>query len=215
MIPLAQKGLEGIEGQLQSQMKQLTSADPNSPSGDTAVKHISQQPDRYLATFNNKSPLMPINDYQRGYLSQPPFGVSLYLKPFSPLPPGGCGNLPPQADIEFAWDEASTAERTLSNFGDNTRWKGVTVFYNTTHNYLEQSADGVFQIRKNNAPVVSIIDLSQSYVRLFSRTQSKIEFEDLTVVIGQRSFALPREQLVSDDCGVIIYRLPTIASSNR
>lgn len=139
MIPLAQEGLEGIEAQLQTQMKELTSASPISSSGDTYVVHVSQpsQPDRYLATFNSKSSLMPTNEYQRGYLSQPPFGVSFYLKPPPPLPPGGCANLPPRADIEFAWDGASTAERTLDS--DGMRWKGITLSYSTINNYPEAS----------------------------------------------------------------------------
>ena len=142
-------------------------------------------------------------------MSQPPFGVSFYLKPPPPLP--GCANLPPQPDVDFAWDAASTAYRTPDNFNDGVRWKGVTVTYSTTNNYLFQSAEAVFKIRNNKARVVSLVDLSQSYVRLFSRIQRKIEFKDLTVVIGQRSFALSQEQLASNDCGVIIYRLPIIA----
>jgi hypothetical protein len=178
--------------------------------------HVSQpsQPDRYLVTFNNKSPLMPSNEYQRSYLSEPPFGASLYLKPPPPLPLGGCGNLPPKADIELAWNGTATAERTPDNFSDGVRWKGVTLSYSTTNNYLEQSAEGIFYIRSNNARVVKIVALSQAYVRLFSHTQRKIEFKDLTVIIGQHSFALPQEQLVSDECGVIIYRLPTIAPTS-
>jgi hypothetical protein len=213
MIPFSQENLAGVEAQLQNQMRQLTSASPLSSSGDTYVKHISQPPpDRYIATFNDKSPLMPTIEYQRAYLSQPPFDVSLYLKPPPPLP--GCANLPPQPDVEFAWDAASTAQRTPDNFNDSARWKGVTVIYSTTNNYLFQSAEGVLQIRNNNAQVVSLVDLSQSYVRLHSRIQRKIEFKDLTVVIGQRSFALPQAQLASDDCGVLIYRLPIIGPPN-
>jgi hypothetical protein len=210
-IPVAQRGLEGIEAQLQGQMGQLTSAAPISSSSDTYVVHVSQpgQPDRRDA-FNSKSPLMPTNESQRNYLSRPPFSVSLYLKPLPVVPQGACGNLPPEPDIDFIWDEKLTSERVPDNFDDGAPWKGVIVIYRTTDNYLKQAADAVFQIRINRSRALSVFDLSQSYLRLFSRTQEKIEFTDLTVFIGQHPFPLSKEQLVSNECGVIILHLPTL-----
>jgi hypothetical protein len=153
---------------------------------------------------------MPSDEYQRDYLSRPPFSVSLYLKPLPVIPHGACGNLPPEPDIEFNWDERSTSERAPNNFDDGARWKGITLFYSTTDDYLTQAADAVFQIRTNNSRAASLFDLSQSYVRLFSRTQEKIEFKDLTISIGQHPFPLSKEQLVSNECGVIIKRFPMI-----
>jgi hypothetical protein len=214
---LAQRGLEGIEAQLQGHMAQLTSTAPISSSSDTYVVHVSQpgQPDRRQAGFDSKSPLMPTNEYQRDYLSRPPFSVSLYLTPLPAVPQGACGNLPPEPDIEFIWDERSTSERVPDNFDDGARWKGITLFYRTTDDYLKQAADAVFQIRVNRSRAVSVFDLSQSYVRLFSRTQQKIEFTDLTVFIGQHQFPLSKEQLVSNECGVIILGLPTITPTKK
>jgi len=198
-------------------MGQLTSTAPISSSSGTYVAHVSQpgQPDRRMAEFDRKSPLMPANDYQRDYLSRPPFSVSLYLKPLPAVPQGACGNVPPEPDIEFTWDETSTSERVPDNFEDGARWKGITLFYQTTDDYLKQAADAVFQIRTNRSRSVSVFDLSQSYVRLFSRTQQKIEFTDLTVFIGQHQFPLSKEQLVSNECGVIILGLPTITSTKK
>ena len=150
---------------------------------------------------------MPASEYQRGFLSRPPFSVSLYLKQPQPLPPGGCSNLPPKPDIEFSWDEASTAERTPDNYDETTRWKGITLFFDTTTNYLRQSADRIFRIRNNNAHVVSVLNLSRSYPGCFLEHNMRLSSRDLTIVIGQRSFVLPQGQLSSDACGIIIYRL--------
>jgi hypothetical protein len=123
--------------------------------------------------------------------------------------------MPPEPDIDFIWDEKSTSERVPDNFGDGAPWKGITLFYRTTDNYLRQAADAVFQIRINRSQAASVFDLSQSYVRLYSRMQEKIEFTDLTVFIGQRPFPLSEEQLVSNECGVIILHLPTITPANK
>lgn len=198
---------------MQSQMKQLNATAPVSSSGDTYAVHVSQPPDRYFVRFNNKSPLMPANEYQRSVLSQPPFGVSLYLRRPPPLP--GCGNVPAQADIEFAWDEAATAERIPDNSNNDPRWKGVTTFFNSNENYLQQTAEGIFRIYSNHAQVVSISEASHSYLRLFSRTQHKIEFVSLTIIIGQHPFELKPEQLASDECGIIIFHIPKISTISR
>lgn len=217
-VPLAQSGFQGLAELLQNQMKQLTSASPSSSSEHTSVIHISQpsQPNRYVATFDRDSPLMPRDQYQKGYLSQPPFGISLYRS--RPAPLGGCGNVPPMPDIELVFDDTATTERSTPYFLSPAKWKGVVLVYDTTSNYLAQYAEGIFQIRSKNPRLVSTFDLSQFYVRLFpliTAPQGPQEFTDVTILIGQRSFAIPTNELVSDDCGVIIYRLPTIASTSK
>jgi hypothetical protein len=211
-IPLAEQGLNGLEARLRNQMVQLTTATPNFAAADTNVLHISQpgQPDRHVAAFNIKSQLMPMDEYQRNFLSRPPFGVSLYSK--APPPLLGCANIPSKADIEFAWNEAATDERIPDNFDATAKWRGILVSYDTPHDYIIQAAEGVFDIHSNKIHAASALDLSQSYVRVFSRTQRRIEFQDLTIVLGTRSFTLPANQLVSDGCGVIIYRLPIITA---
>lgn len=123
--------------------------------------------------------------------------------------------MPPEPDIEFIWDEKSTSERVPDQFPDGAPWKGILVRHSTTDNYLEQAADAVFQIRTNRSQAVSVFDLSQFYVRIFSRFQDPIEFEYVTVIIGQHSFPLSKEQLVSNECGVIILQLPTITTAKK
>ena len=53
--------------------------------------------------------------------------------------------MPPEPDIEFTWDETSTSERVPDNFEDGARWKGITLFYQTTDDYLKQAADAYFK----------------------------------------------------------------------
>jgi hypothetical protein len=136
------------------------------------------------------------------FLSEPQFTISFHKKPPS------CEE-EQTADLVYEWDEKATAlsYRPYMRI-QGTEFDSVVLTYSTTDRAVHQTASrGVFRLMFNSTVATSAVDFSQMYVTV-DRVSSGVEFEDLSILIGQHTFDFSAPQLVPNKCDIRTLQLP-------
>jgi hypothetical protein len=185
------------------------------PDGKYSDEHTDISPRRarsgdivYVANFDRKSTLMPQNQFLSLELSNVAFEVEFYKT--KPQFAGDCFKRP-APDARYVWYELPTASVSPTFHIGETHLETPTLSYITGTNFILQSSlfGTEFRLNLNSGRILSLLDFSQTYLRVAPPMGEKIKVVQFSVAFGHhRPFSVPIKQFVEDKCGGFTYRLP-------
>jgi hypothetical protein len=162
---------------------------------------------QYTGIFDRESDLIPVVT-RAGPLFK---GLIFYISFYKTKPKIDDCYIAGHADAAYSWDVGSTDLGEVSNPISSTKFKTPVMSYDSTQNVIEQFPNyrAVFRQTQNMGGLVSTLDFSGLFMRVFEQDSYPVKFTRFDVKIGSRTFVVQMIKAKRDKCGGFLYRLPT------
>ena len=189
---------------------------------DRHTEISTHQPGHFDASFDEESPLMPKEYYSNKFFQAAPFDLEFYeAEPYpqfykaSPKERVECEIVPSR--FLFFWDRSKSIQHRRAD-DEAHPVDGVleyTYMWNS-HEIMEISY-GVFSVANILQSSASVLDFSglYGYIDPYRLTRKKLDFTEIHLEIGHRSFTIPSRNLIHDNCGGITFKLAQLDSASE